>query len=139
VSRSPTPAAPGAGSVAHQLGAWAPVAALMAITFLLSDRPGLSFSEDPSADLVIRRLGHMGAYSLLAVSFLRPLDGFASGRAALAAFVLAILWAASDEMHQAFVPDRRGAPGDVLIDATGALLGIAGLHSWRRWRRSRRS
>ena len=36
----------------------------------------------------------------------------------------ATLYAATDEFHQLFVPGRAGLPTDVLIDATGAALGL---------------
>jgi len=34
------------------------------------------------------------------------------------------LYAASDEIHQLFVPNREGKFADVIIDTAGALLGI---------------
>ena len=58
------------------------------------------------------------------------------------ALLLAILYSATDEIHQAFVPSRIGSVVDVLIDSCGAACGLAGvalvegLVSWarRRWR-----
>ena len=41
------------------------------------------------------------------------------------AFPLGVLYAASDEFHQLFVPGRAGRVSDVLIDSSGVLLGIA--------------
>jgi len=38
------------------------------------------------------------------------------------AFVLSVVFAASDEWHQTFVPGRDGNLGDVFIDTGGALL-----------------
>lgn len=48
----------------------------------------------------------------------------ATGRAGLA-LALAVLYAVSDEIHQAFVPGRAGSPLDVAIDAVGVACGIA--------------
>ena len=42
--------------------------------------------------------------------------------------MLGVAYASSDELHQHFVPGRRGAPLDVLIDAVGVALGIL---AWR--------
>ena len=53
----------------------------------------------------------------------RP-DG-ASGRSVLLAWTLTVAYAASDELHQLFVPGRAGRLSDIGIDAAGALLGIA--------------
>ena len=36
-----------------------------------------------------------------------------------------LLYAASDEIHQLFVPGRSGEVRDVMIDFSGAVLGIA--------------
>jgi VanZ family protein len=137
---SPTPAAPGAPTIAEQLRAWLPPVAVMVVIFLLSAQPGLRISDDPAVDTPFRRVAHVAAYGVLAILLLRPLGPFPLGRAALTAFVVAVLWAASDEMHQAIVPDRRGAVTDVVLDAAGALLGLTGAVAIaRRSRRSARS
>ena len=76
---------------------------------------------------VVRKLAHPTEYGvfgwLAARAFDRP------GRSALAigvrSLALAAAWAALDELHQATLASRTGAPTDVAIDATGAVLGIA--------------
>jgi VanZ family protein len=40
------------------------------------------------------------------------------------AFVVSVLYAASDEYHQTFVPGRNGTPVDVGVDAVGALVAL---------------
>ncbi|WP_455537628.1 VanZ family protein [Terrisporobacter sp.] len=40
------------------------------------------------------------------------------------AFLICVLYAASDEFHQLFVPGRAGQLRDVLIDSSGSILGI---------------
>lgn len=45
-------------------------------------------------------------------------------KAALMAWGCATLYAATDEFHQLFVPGRAGLFTDVLIDATGAAIGL---------------
>lgn len=45
-------------------------------------------------------------------------------RQAVIAFAICVLYAASDEVHQLFVPGRSGQVSDVGIDAVGALIGI---------------
>ena len=42
----------------------------------------------------------------------------------LRALLAAAVYAASDEIHQAFVPGRGPAVTDVLLDSAGALCGI---------------
>ena len=40
------------------------------------------------------------------------------------AFLICVIYAISDEVHQLFVPGRAGQVRDVLIDSAGSLLGI---------------
>ena len=42
----------------------------------------------------------------------------------IAAWFFAVAYAATDEIHQLFVPDRSGNGFDVCVDATGALLAL---------------
>lgn len=44
-----------------------------------------------------------------------------------AAFAFAVLFAATDEWHQTFVPGRDGCVRDVFIDTAGALVAVAWL------------
>ncbi len=40
------------------------------------------------------------------------------------AFVGTVLYAVTDEIHQIFVPDRAFQLSDILVDSTGALIGV---------------
>lgn len=53
--------------------------------------------------------------------------------------LLGLLYALSDEIHQIFVPGRACQWQDLLVDAAGIGLAIAGYHVWQKWysRRSR--
>ena len=42
----------------------------------------------------------------------------------LGAFLVGAVYAASDEVHQIFIPGRSGEGKDVLLDCVGVLLGI---------------
>ena len=55
----------------------------------------------------------------------------------LPSIAIALLYAASDELHQSFVEGRVGSPVDVCIDAAG--VGLAGLAVWLRRRSPARS
>lgn len=52
-------------------------------------------------------------------------------RHAAGAFLISAAYAVTDEVHQSFVPGRGGAVTDVLIDASGAALGIVAVVWWR--------
>lgn len=111
-----------------RVGRFAPPLALMALIFALSAQPDLN-SGLGTIDLIGRKLVHMTEYGVLFWLWHR-----ATGRAGLSA-VIAIVYAATDEVHQSFVEGRHGTPVDVLIDATGVAVAAAVL----RLRRNRRA
>jgi len=54
---------------------------------------------------------------------------------AIEALWFAVLYAATDEFHQTFVPSREGCLRDVCIDSSGALAGLLVLFVIGRWRK----
>lgn len=71
---------------------------------------------------------HVAEYALLFTLFYWLLkDHFASRRAIQLGALLALIYAASDEWHQTFVPGRGGTWVDVVIDSFGISLAIAWL------------
>jgi VanZ family protein len=104
---------------------WLPVVVWAVLIFALSATPNLRFVSDPGLDFVIRKLGHMGVFGILALLLWRALSGTTAWRRPWAwAFALTVLYAASDEFHQGFVAGRHPAATDVAIDATGALIAL---------------
>jgi VanZ family protein len=114
------------------LARWLAVAGWMALIFFFSSQPQLPSPPDPWADLIFKKGAHFTVYAVLAVLFRRALR---EGRGIWAlSWVLAVLYAASDEWHQSFVPGRHPQLTDVLIDACGAVTGL--LILWWRQRRA---
>ena len=74
----------------------------------------------------VRKAAHMTEFGILSILFYLWLGGrqFRPVNRALLSVFLAVLYAASDEIHQRFVPGRAGTLGDVMIDSIGALLGV---------------
>jgi VanZ family protein len=103
---------------------WLPVVAWAALIFALSSVPHLS-SGLGTWDYVLRKCAHMTEYAILGVLLLR-----AFGREA-PAFLAALAFAASDELHQHFVAGRHGSAVDVAIDAIGITFGLL---AWTRVR-----
>ncbi len=99
------------------LSAWGPVVAWAGLIFALSSVPDLGTGLG-GYDLALRKLAHAGEYLVLAALLFRAL-----GRE-LPSLLLAVAYAASDELHQAFVPGRQAAVYDVAVDAVGAILGL---------------
>ena len=94
-----------------------PPLALMALIWGLSAQTDLS-TDYGTLDLIGRKLMHMTEYGLLWLLWLRALGW----RAPLAATLIAIAYAASDELHQTTVDGRHGTPVDVAIDASGIAI-----------------
>lgn len=104
----------------RRLDPWAPPLVLMGVIFLLSAQPHLH-TDLGTIDTIGRKLVHFAEYGLLTFLWWRALrTRMDPRRAALVAFVLASLYAASDEFHQTFVEGRSGSPVDWAIDTAGA-------------------
>ena len=76
---------------------------------------------------VVRKGAHFTAYAILGglcFADLRVLDKFKLKINFIIALVMSALYAASDELHQYFVPGRSCEIRDVMIDSLGALTGI---------------
>jgi len=116
---------------AHALGArrtalaWAPVVGWGALIFIASATPNLRFLPDDSLDLVVRKLGHMGVFGILALLLWHAIATTTTVRRPWAwAIALAVLYAITDEIHQGFVAGRHASPVDVAIDAAGVLIAV---------------
>lgn len=89
----------------------------MALIYFLSAQPDLGTGIE-GWDFLLRKLAHMAEFGLLFLLWHRAL-GY---RSLVAAAVIAIGYAVTDELHQTTVDGRHGSPVDVLIDATGVAI-----------------
>lgn len=105
--------------------------------------PHASWQRIDFIHFCIRKCGHLTEYGILGVLLWRAVPerkhnpGAADWMRAMVALAVATAYAATDEYHQSFVPSRTAAVHDVVIDACGALVGLAciGVASVRRGRR----
>jgi VanZ family protein len=113
------------------IGLWGPVLIQAGLIFY--------FSSQPSGSPVLERFplaagaGHYGGYGLLALLLYRALAGslkFWAAGAAGKALLLALLYGASDELHQYFVPGRQASPADLLVDGAGAASALLLIRLW---------
>lgn len=74
----------------------------------------------------VRKAAHMTEYAILVILLYVWLGKwqFPVMKRGFLALLTSILYAASDETHQRFVPGRAGKFSDVLIDSAGAVLGL---------------
>jgi VanZ family protein len=103
---------------------WLPVVLWAALIFALSSIPSLS-SGLGTWDVVLRKAAHVTEYAVLGLLLIRALLREAP------ALALGVLYAVSDELHQAFVRGRHASPADVVMDCAGLVLGVL---VWRRTR-----
>ncbi len=110
-------------TLGRRLSLWLPVAALMALLFLVSSRSDLK-GVPKDWDKVL----HLGAYTLLGLLALRAFHGNwkrLAWRPALGALLLTVGYGALDEFHQSSVSGRDASLGDWLADLGGAVLALA--------------
>jgi len=94
----------------------------MLAIFLFSAGSAVTMQQ-PVLQTVVNKGGHMIGYGLLALAFWRMFE-FEERRFWLA-WLLAVLYALTDEYHQSFVPGRHPSLFDALVfDALGALIAL---------------
>ena len=148
----------GAGPVANFLRYWLPVVVWMAMIFSASADtksyqhsslffeplmrwlfPHLPQSQIEAIHHLFRKCGHLTEYAVLAWLLWRAIRKPAKNdprpwlwsEAGLALAVV-FAYAASDELHQAFVPTRTALVSDVFIDTSGGAAAL--LLLWLRWK-----
>jgi len=109
------------------------LAAWMGVIFLLSAQPtlpDLTGGRFPGLESIA---GHFTVFFVLALLWRSALISKGVRHAALWAFVIAVLYGASDEFHQHFVPNRNPNIFDLAVDAIGAAVAIS-VATWVRAR-----
>jgi VanZ family protein len=85
--------------------------------------PWASPSQIDAVHWLVRKLGHVVEYAVLAALWWRALRsgrGLAPSTSAWTALIIAVAWAVLDELHQSTVASRTASAADVVIDAAGA-------------------
>lgn len=101
-----------------------PAVAYLAFIYAFSAIPG---ERIPA--VIDDRIAHTVEYFLLAILCMVAAAGLADPRVGrrhfLGTFAFTVLYAASDEIHQSFVPRRSPSLKDFGFDALGAAMGLA--------------
>ncbi len=116
--------------MSERLLRWVPALAWAAANFWASAPPQLV--ELPWV-LSWDKLQHCGAYAVGGAAFALALGG----RSPWLAVALGVLYGASDELHQWFVPGRNPDVRDWVADALGVLAGVFLYRSFLSWRARR--
>jgi VanZ family protein len=107
--------------------------AWMALIFVLSAQPDVGPGLGAPWDEIVTKLAHFTEYLVLTLLWawaLRPV----TSRAWLAAAIIAVVYALSDEYHQSFVEGRTASVSDFAVDALGIAVALAALRYHRRVR-----
>ncbi len=93
--------------------------------------PSLSAETNDTIIFTVRKCAHVAEYGILGLLSWRALIGPTNGelrswswRIAGYAVAIVLLYAATDEFHQTFVPDRQGSVIDVLLDTSGGAVAL---------------
>jgi len=98
---------------------WLPALLMMIAIFTFSSRTSNELPNFGGWDYFVKKSAHGVGYGLLALSYLRA----PPKRNYILAWFLAVLYSATDEFHQSFVPGRHAALTDVLVfDNLGAMI-----------------
>lgn len=93
----------------------------MIVIFLFSSRSSNELPNYGSLDYLVKKSAHAIGYGLLALSYLHALPN----RNYFLAWLFAVLYSATDEFHQSFVPGRNPSIIDVLVfDNIGAMIAL---------------
>lgn len=103
---------------------WFPVIGWMAVIFFLSGRESTQVSDTQLINFLFFKTLHVIEYGILFLLSKRAM------RNGMAAFLLTMIYAMTDEIHQIFVPTREGRLRDVIIDAFGAGIVWISIVKW---------
>lgn len=104
----------------------------MGLIFFLSSFHKLQASPVGWQDFIFRKTAHFLEYAVLAILFYRGLRNttkFPDKNNLALCFLLTVLYALSDELHQTRVYGRTGRSFDIGVDSLGAFFGM--LFVWK--------
>ena len=102
--------------------AWLPAIVWMIIIFVLSSRQSVEVSSEFIINFFVFKSFHVIEYAILYFLVFRGFYRNLHPRASRNAFIISLLYAITDEIHQTFVPTREGKLRDVFIDLIGITL-----------------
>ena len=107
---------------------------MMLVIFCVSAQPSSRLPNFDGADTFIKKSGHVVGYAILALLYWRAFDFMKNKR--WVAWLLVLLYAATDEFHQAFVSGRHATIWDVFVfDNFGALISLWMVDKYKKQKR----
>ena len=99
------------------LGRWLPVFLWAAVIFASSSIQQITVAEFFLWDFAAKKVAHLAEYAVLYALILR-----ATQKNWVLSFVLTMVYAVLDEVHQSFVPGRTAAVYDLGFDFSGSAI-----------------
>ena len=103
--------------------------------------PSVSPSVLEVIQTLLRKGWHLAEYAILSLlvwnALVQPFVTRPGGwpwRVVRLTLLICLFYAASDELHQAFVPSRGSSVADVVLDGLGSTAGLTALWICGRWR-----
>ena len=99
------------------------------VPFLRWLKPDISAETLASIHFIVRKCTHVGEYAILALLLLRAASLMTSSKRSIPILYVSVLGvclivAVTDEFHQTFVASRGASVRDIMIDCSGAILGL---------------
>lgn len=94
---------------------WLPVLLWAAVIFYFSSLKQIKVSDFLFWDFLTKKIAHVAEYVILYALLYR-----ATNKNFILAYIVTVLFAATDEFHQTFIPGRSGTPLDLGFDSSGA-------------------
>ncbi len=106
---------------------WFPVFGWMTVIFLMSSRQRVSVSEEYIVNFFFFKSLHVIEYGFMFYLIFRLINKISTSKnnfewRYIIAALLTLIYAASDELHQTFVPTRQGSVRDIFIDLIGVTI-----------------
>ena len=120
---------------------WAPPLLYMVLIFVISSKEPSQLPMPKFEWLPIDKLYHFIEYGILSVlltiAFVNvPPKWLPANWIWGTSVLISILYGASDELHQMFVPGRSATFGDWVSDVLGAIAGVVGVYFYHRSKNS---
>ena len=81
---------------------------------------------------IIRKIAHFSEYFILGMLMYNMMHNF--NKKYYIAMIICILCASLDELYQSFIPGRSSKILDVIIDSSGAILGVYSLYLFLKYK-----
>lgn len=106
---------------------WFPPIIWAGLIFYMSSRSNIHTVDVYWQDFVIKKIAHFTEYFIFTVLVYRALSNttnLSKKKSLVISFIITVVYAVSDELHQSFIPGREPRVRDVFIDASGSAFAL---------------